>query len=214
MQAYEFDTIALESQPTASCAMVQDLLPLYLEGEVSPASREQITAHLASCTHCAGYLGGAQSVRGQLQRNLITYRPRAAAPITQPIGQLLRRPWSAIIVAALVFLICTVGGVSSMFIAESLRAGSNGMLLFGLVVSAGAYGSLLLLAAGVGPLTPARLLQICASVATGVAAGFVLIYGYGLAQVIALLLAFAAIAMTISAVVGLAPRKRAAPGGP
>ncbi|NJM06084.1 hypothetical protein HC891_07590 [Candidatus Gracilibacteria bacterium] len=44
---------------------------------MSPGSREQITAHLATCPHCAGFLGGAQSVRGHLQRDRDRYLARA-----------------------------------------------------------------------------------------------------------------------------------------
>ena len=50
------------------CALVQDLLPLYNEGEVSPDSRELIVDHLAWCERCAGFLAGAQTVRAHLQR--------------------------------------------------------------------------------------------------------------------------------------------------
>lgn len=38
------------------CALVQDLLPLYIEDEVSGQSRAMIVAHLNECAHCAGDL--------------------------------------------------------------------------------------------------------------------------------------------------------------
>ncbi|MBC8163265.1 MAG: zf-HC2 domain-containing protein [Roseiflexaceae bacterium] len=50
------------------CALVQDLLPLYLEDEVSADSRALIVAHLNGCAHCAGFLRGAQSARVQFAR--------------------------------------------------------------------------------------------------------------------------------------------------
>lgn len=53
---------------TSTCALVQDLLPLYLEGEVSQSSRALIIAHLNECAHCAGFLAGARSTREQLRR--------------------------------------------------------------------------------------------------------------------------------------------------
>ena len=38
------------------CALVRDLLPLYLDGEVSEESREAIRAHLETCPDCRGAL--------------------------------------------------------------------------------------------------------------------------------------------------------------
>ena len=36
------------------CAIVKDLLPLYVEGMVSNASKESIEEHLKSCEECEG----------------------------------------------------------------------------------------------------------------------------------------------------------------
>lgn len=68
MTAYETTTSRLIQQELGACALIQDLLPLYLEGEVSPASRDLIGEHLSRCEHCAGFLAGARSVREQLRR--------------------------------------------------------------------------------------------------------------------------------------------------
>jgi predicted anti-sigma-YlaC factor YlaD len=56
--------------------LVQDLLPLYIEGEVSSGSRHFIVEHLGQCQRCAGFLAGAQSVRAQFRRE---HEQRAAA---------------------------------------------------------------------------------------------------------------------------------------
>ena len=58
MTAYETTTARLFQQELGACALIQDLLPLYVEGEVSPGSRAMIMEHVARCEHCAGYLAG------------------------------------------------------------------------------------------------------------------------------------------------------------
>ena len=68
MTAYESTTARPRSQELGACALIQDLLPLYIEGEVTPASRDLIAEHLAGCDRCAGFLAGARSVREQLRR--------------------------------------------------------------------------------------------------------------------------------------------------
>lgn len=67
--AYESTTMLLREQNDVACALVQDLLPLYLEGEVSSHSRDMIVEHLGRCDRCSGFLAGAQSVQSQLRRD-------------------------------------------------------------------------------------------------------------------------------------------------
>ena len=65
------------------CALVQDLLPLYLDHEVSPESHGRIANHIAQCERCANYLAGARSMRVQLMRDQQAVRataPAAAGP--------------------------------------------------------------------------------------------------------------------------------------
>ncbi|NOK60761.1 MAG: hypothetical protein GFH27_549289n257 [Chloroflexi bacterium AL-W] len=69
--AYESTTMLLREQNDVACALVQDLLPLYLEGEVSSHSRDMIVEHLGRCERCAGFLAGAQSVQSQLRRHQV-----------------------------------------------------------------------------------------------------------------------------------------------
>lgn len=196
MRVYDQDTVMLHDRGEEACAMVQDLLPLYLDGEVSPATREQMTAHLAGCPDCAARLRSARSVQSELRRDLAQFHAR---PVAAP-ARLPQQSWSSLLVAPLVLLLCLAGGAGSMLIAHSLRFWSTGELLAGAAVGGGALTALLLLAAVVAPLALARLWQLCAGVGTGMAAGFVLVYGQGLAQATALLLALLAIAMVIGAV--------------
>jgi hypothetical protein len=68
MTSFETATTRLVQQELGACALIQDLLPLYMEHEVSVNSRELIAEHLARCERCAGYMAGARSMREQLQR--------------------------------------------------------------------------------------------------------------------------------------------------
>src|SRR5215211_5154257 len=68
MTAFESTTSRLVQQELGACALIQDLLPLYIEGEVTPASRDLIAEHLEHCDRCAGFLAGARSTREQLRR--------------------------------------------------------------------------------------------------------------------------------------------------
>lgn len=68
MTAFETTTTRLVQQELGACALIQDLLPLYIENEVTPASRNLIVEHLAHCERCAGFLAGARSTREQLHR--------------------------------------------------------------------------------------------------------------------------------------------------
>jgi Putative zinc-finger len=68
MASYESATTRLVQQELGACALIQDLLPLYMEDEVSPGSRELIAEHLARCERCEGFLAGARSMHAQLRR--------------------------------------------------------------------------------------------------------------------------------------------------
>ena len=77
MPAYESTTVRLD--PHKTCILIEDLLPLYMEGEVSPGSRDMIVEHLAVCDRCAGFLAGAQSVRSHLRHGQRQSAPPSAA---------------------------------------------------------------------------------------------------------------------------------------
>ncbi len=44
-----------------SCERIQDLLSPYLDGEIAPAERAEVDAHLAGCRDCADLLGRLQA---------------------------------------------------------------------------------------------------------------------------------------------------------
>lgn len=78
MTSYESTAQHLDPREPPTCVLIQDLLPLYIEGEVSAESREVIAAHLTDCERCSGFLAGAQSVRAQFRREQ-SQRETAAA---------------------------------------------------------------------------------------------------------------------------------------
>lgn len=53
---------------TAQCPLVQDLLPLYLDNEVTHESHMIIANHLAACERCNGFLAGARTMNDLLRR--------------------------------------------------------------------------------------------------------------------------------------------------
>jgi anti-sigma factor RsiW len=47
-----------------SCERIQELLSPYLDGELAPAERAEVDAHLAGCPECADLLGRLQAAIG------------------------------------------------------------------------------------------------------------------------------------------------------
>lgn len=79
----------------AGCTLVQDLIPLYLDGEVSPESHVLIGNHIQECPRCSGYLAGARSMRTQILHDQQAVRIASSAgptvaqvrqPITSNLG--------------------------------------------------------------------------------------------------------------------------------
>lgn len=71
------------------CALVQDLIPLYLDGEVTPESHTLMANHLQQCERCSGYLAGARSVRSQILSEQQTIRMEQ---VKQPSVAQVREP--------------------------------------------------------------------------------------------------------------------------
>lgn len=178
METFETTTTRLAGADGESCALVQDLLPLYLDGEVSAASRDQITDHLGRCERCAGFLAGAQSVRVQLRRDqmLRVASVRADAPQR---GAVLRARDILASVAAMV--LCLPGGAAAAAMGEALNGREPELMLVGLVVATMVCAGMLGLARIIGPLTNARLSAIFGGVALG-GAGVIMVMTFSLAS--------------------------------
>src|SRR5689334_7591506 len=110
MTAYESTTVQINSAEYGSCALIQDLLPLYLEGEVSSGSRDTIVEHLARCERCAGYLAGAQSVRAQLRRDRSAREQVAGRAAPRPAGSQGSRLANLIMMLSL----CGLGALATL----------------------------------------------------------------------------------------------------
>lgn len=102
------------------CALVQDLIPLYLDGEVTHESHVLMAEHLQRCERCSGYLAGARSVRSEILSEQQSIR---AAGAPQPTNRLGREP---------------VGNSLAMTLWQSLMVLLYGLgLFFGLIAAQG-----------------------------------------------------------------------------
>ena len=173
-RAYEETTTRFHSQELGACALVQDLLPLYLEGEVSPGSRDLITEHLARCERCAGFLAGAQSMRVQLRRDQVQHANTLKADAPRR-GAMLRLRDVLATVAAL--LLCLPGGAAAGLVGAGLGQGDVEELLGGLVIASIICTLLLGLARVVGPINKARVSAILGGCALGGAGVITLMIG-------------------------------------
>jgi anti-sigma factor RsiW len=173
MHAYETATTRLRAEETGACALVQDLLPLYLEGEVSAVSREQISQHLASCERCAGFLAGAQSVRAQLRRDQ-GQRAASLRADQQPRGAVLYV--RELLGGFTAMLLCLPGGLTAALIGTGLDSGDQAALAVGVLGVIVICALLLGLARVMGPLTSTRTSTILGGVALGGAAVLAMLF--------------------------------------
>ena len=117
MQSYESTTRRISQERPGICALIQDMLPFYLEGDVSPESRILIDEHLNECERCASFLAGAQSVQTHLRReNLLRGRAiehdqRAQQMISMGQRQVIKIALVAAISAIALFVV--IGGLMS-----------------------------------------------------------------------------------------------------
>jgi predicted anti-sigma-YlaC factor YlaD len=197
-RVYDSATDRLDLAPAGElCALVQDLLPLYLEGEVNAVSRDVIVSHLARCERCAGYLAGAQSVRVQLRREEQSQRMVRTA--TQPEQQTLQR-WQRMLAGFTALFIAIVGGLASIALASGIYSGQATQAFLGLLIGSGALAALLVLARAVAPLAGSRLQQIGVGVLVGLVAPVVGQSHNVLFQMLAVFMALAALTLVSLAV--------------
>lgn len=168
---YDSTTSRLDRAATPEiCALVQDLLPLYLEGEVNPGSRDTIVNHLAHCDRCAGFLAGAQSVRVQMRRDTVQRAVALQADLPQRSMVLRLRD---IVASGLAMLLCLPGGLAAGLIASGM-ANDTDEILGGLLLATVVSMLILALARVLGPLTNRRLSAIAGGIAFG-GAGVILV---------------------------------------
>lgn len=51
------------------CFLVRDLLPYYIEGQVSGETRNQVTEHLKECGECSSLLSGIHSANEEIKES-------------------------------------------------------------------------------------------------------------------------------------------------
>jgi|GEM_PF-1405195 Predicted integral membrane protein len=124
-EAHTSSTTRLAAQ--TSCDLIQDLLPLYIENEVSDNSRQLISAHLASCEQCNSYLAGARSMKAQLQREGQQRREQATQDrLTQEAIALGRRRLALVMLGGL----ATLAGIALVaFLFLGFGASRTGLLI-------------------------------------------------------------------------------------
>ena len=74
MESYESTTRRMPAEQPGLCALVQDTLPFYMDGDISPESRAFITTHLDGCLACSQFLAGARSAQSHLRRETVARR--------------------------------------------------------------------------------------------------------------------------------------------
>lgn len=158
MSSYENTTNLLHRNDLyTTCTIIQDLLPLYIEQEVSDSSRVMIDEHVRSCHHCRGFLAGSQSI----QRQLRSTQPQAPTPppippMTSNILFLFLQ--KLVLVPIIVF--AGMGGLGSMMVVLH-------MPFAGICVGGVAFLGLLATALQQRRLTLTSLTQIASACVTG-----------------------------------------------
>jgi predicted anti-sigma-YlaC factor YlaD len=158
MNSYETTTNLLRHQDLyTTCTIVQDLLPLYAEQEVSEASRVMIDEHVRGCHHCRGFMAGSQSI----QRQLRSTQPQAPTPPPIPplanniVYLLLQK-----LVLVPIIIFAGMGGMGTMMLVL-------GMPFMGLFIGGVAFLGLLATALQQRRLTLTSLTQIASATVTG-----------------------------------------------
>ncbi len=169
MAAYESTTVRLD--PSKTCVLIEDLLPLYMEGEVSPGSRDMIVEHLAICERCAGFLAGAQSVRAHLRRG--QYQPAqasAAGPGSAAAAPVGRKDRPIVMLFAMLGA-CLLTSIGMVFLTHS---GDEFAIMAGFALAVGGFVMLCLLGSSVGRWNIVRLLALISTYVAGCIAAVVI----------------------------------------
>jgi predicted anti-sigma-YlaC factor YlaD len=172
LTAYETTTARLVQQELGACALIQDLLPLYVEGEVSPGSRDLIVEHVARCDRCAGYLAGTQNALTLLRRDRTIHVATLErdTPNRQTVSARQR-----LVTAIAVLTTYGAGLIASVALAHLVLEGPDPMAFFvGLVLGLASLASLLALARGRSPLTLQRVIALLGSCTAATFGSFIM----------------------------------------
>ncbi len=130
MTSFESTTTRLPHHVADLCPLIEDLLPLYIEGEVTTATSDLMANHLAHCDHCAGFLAGAQSARTQLRRDAAARASVVAHdhPAQQTVISIQSVIKSVILLGVSLGVIMFSGGVWSSLMRDSAMQGAGPLL--------------------------------------------------------------------------------------
>jgi predicted anti-sigma-YlaC factor YlaD len=207
MTAYETTTARLLQQELGACALIQDLLPLYVEGEVSPGSRDLIVEHVARCDRCAGYLAGTQNVLTLLRRDRTIHV--ATLERDTPNRQTLTARQRLVTAIA---VLTTYGGglIASVALANLMLDGPDAAAFFvGLVLGLASLGSLLALARSRSPLTLQRVIALLGSCAVATFGSFVMVESHGEPLPVLILWALGLVGVWVTVGLGVSDREPA-----
>jgi len=95
------------------CAVVQDLLPLYLDNECSSQSRTLIEEHLKNCDNCRRVLKNLEKSRKiKIPREEVKYMEPGTRFLTRYKYKLLFGAWALVTVSYLLFLFIAIARTS------------------------------------------------------------------------------------------------------
>lgn len=101
---------------TYDCQLIEDLLPLYVEGSLSEVGRDLVDKHLETCPDCQDLFQLLQEEKSENSTTPVTYD----VPVTQFSKKIKRhRRWVKIFVALALILMTLVGSVITLFLINS-----------------------------------------------------------------------------------------------
>lgn len=101
---------------TYDCQLIEDLLPLYVDGLLSGASRDLVDDHLATCADCRDLLSSLEEDRDRDLVPLASYD----VPVEEFSKKIKRyRRWVKIVVALALVLMALAGSVITLFLVNS-----------------------------------------------------------------------------------------------
>ena len=116
-----------------NCDVIQDLLPLYVDGELSESSRTLVDGHLEHCETC-------RAVRSNMEEEVPVKKTKVDAAV--PLRQFKRRQMKKIILVVLIMLLPLLAMV--VFLLRPFLWGFHSLTAEELIVTEGAEGSVLI----------------------------------------------------------------------
>lgn len=94
-----------------SCKVIEDLLPLYVDGVCSKESAEAVEAHLSQCAACRGALTALQNANDVAKAENVVTEERQAEALRRVKRRIARRQVWAAVGAVAAMAVLTLGGI-------------------------------------------------------------------------------------------------------